>query len=50
VALLLRRQGIQRIRPLLGGLDAWREHGYPLANVTLTQISSENELKPQGIA
>jgi 3-mercaptopyruvate sulfurtransferase SseA len=40
VALLLRRQGIQRIRPLQGGLDAWREHGYPMTNVTLTQISS----------
>jgi len=39
VALLLRKQGIQRIRPLQGGLDAWREQGYPLANVTLTQIS-----------
>jgi 3-mercaptopyruvate sulfurtransferase SseA len=39
VALLLRKQGIQRIRPLQGGLDAWREQGYPLANVALTQIS-----------
>jgi rhodanese-related sulfurtransferase len=40
VALLLRNQGIRRIRPLQGGLDAWRDKGYPLANVTLTQISS----------
>jgi 3-mercaptopyruvate sulfurtransferase SseA len=39
VALLLRKQGIQHIRPLQGGLDAWRDQGYPLANVTLTQIS-----------
>jgi len=30
VALLLRKQGIQRIRPLLGGLDAWRDQGYPM--------------------
>jgi len=30
VALLLRRRGIERVRPLAGGLDAWREHGYPL--------------------
>jgi rhodanese-related sulfurtransferase len=30
VALLLRKQGISRIRPLQGGLDAWRERGYPL--------------------
>jgi rhodanese-related sulfurtransferase len=35
VALLLRKQGITRIRPLQGGLDAWREQGYPLQNVTL---------------
>jgi len=40
VALLLRRQGIKHIRPLQGGLAAWREHGYPLANIKLTQISN----------
>jgi rhodanese-related sulfurtransferase len=31
VALLLMRRGITRIRPLAGGLDAWRELGLPLA-------------------
>jgi 3-mercaptopyruvate sulfurtransferase SseA len=35
VALLLRRNGIKRIRPLQGGLDAWRERGYPLDTVTI---------------
>jgi membrane protein DedA with SNARE-associated domain/rhodanese-related sulfurtransferase len=30
VALLLRKKGIKHIRPLKGGLDAWRERGYPL--------------------
>jgi rhodanese-related sulfurtransferase len=35
VALLLRKNGITRIRPLLGGLNAWRERGYPLVTVTL---------------
>jgi rhodanese-related sulfurtransferase len=35
VALLLRKKGITRIRPLQGGLDAWRERGYPLVTVTL---------------
>jgi 3-mercaptopyruvate sulfurtransferase SseA len=30
VALLLRRRGIERVRPLAGGLDAWRDHGFPL--------------------
>jgi rhodanese-related sulfurtransferase len=29
-ALLLRRKGITRVRPLLGGLDAWRESDFPL--------------------
>jgi 3-mercaptopyruvate sulfurtransferase SseA len=33
VALLLKRQGITRIRPLQGGLDAWRNLGYPMENV-----------------
>jgi rhodanese-related sulfurtransferase len=36
VALLLRKNGIKRIRPLQGGLDAWRDRGYPLVTVTLT--------------
>jgi 3-mercaptopyruvate sulfurtransferase SseA len=41
VALLLRRQGIKHIRPLQGGLAAWREAGYPVVNVNvkLTQIT-----------
>jgi rhodanese-related sulfurtransferase len=30
LALQLRRKGITRIRPLLGGIDAWRERNYPL--------------------
>jgi membrane protein DedA with SNARE-associated domain/rhodanese-related sulfurtransferase len=29
VALLLHRKGIKRVRPLLGGIDAWRELKYP---------------------
>jgi membrane protein DedA with SNARE-associated domain/rhodanese-related sulfurtransferase len=29
MALLLRRKGITRVRPLLGGIDAWRERHYP---------------------
>jgi 3-mercaptopyruvate sulfurtransferase SseA len=44
VALLLRKQGIQRIRPLQGGLEAWRERGYPVDNAgTLTQISTAEQ-------
>jgi 3-mercaptopyruvate sulfurtransferase SseA len=35
VALLLRNKGVKRIRPLEGGLDAWKELGYPLQTVDL---------------
>jgi rhodanese-related sulfurtransferase len=28
-ALLLKRKGFTRIRPLLGGIDAWRKQQYP---------------------
>ncbi len=30
VALRLHRRGIVRVRPLLGGFDAWRERKYPM--------------------
>jgi 3-mercaptopyruvate sulfurtransferase SseA len=30
VALLLRKQGVKRIRPLQGGLEAWRKSGYAM--------------------
>jgi 3-mercaptopyruvate sulfurtransferase SseA len=36
VALLLRKQGIKRIRPLQGGLAAWREKGFPLEGTAPT--------------
>jgi membrane protein DedA with SNARE-associated domain/rhodanese-related sulfurtransferase len=29
-ALLLHRRGILRVRPLLGGIDAWRKRNYPM--------------------
>jgi 3-mercaptopyruvate sulfurtransferase SseA len=31
LALRLQRKGFSRIRPLLGGIEAWREQNYPLA-------------------
>ena len=31
MALLLRKRGIENVRPLFGGLDGWRELGYPVA-------------------
>jgi 3-mercaptopyruvate sulfurtransferase SseA len=30
VALILRRRGIERVRPLAGGFRAWRDLGYPM--------------------
>ena len=30
IALFLHRKGITRVRPLLGGIDAWRDRRYPL--------------------
>jgi membrane protein DedA with SNARE-associated domain/rhodanese-related sulfurtransferase len=34
VALLLQRQGFKRVRPLLGGVDAWRKQNYPMETWT----------------
>lgn len=30
MALLLKKNGITRVRPLAGGVEAWRERNYPL--------------------
>ena len=30
MALLLRKNGITRVRPLAGGLEAWRQRNFPL--------------------
>jgi membrane protein DedA with SNARE-associated domain/rhodanese-related sulfurtransferase len=40
LALQLRRKGFTRVRPLLGGLDAWREQNYPMEarNTRLAEI------------
>lgn len=34
VALAMRRFGVDRIRPLRGGFDAWKENGYPLVEIS----------------
>jgi 3-mercaptopyruvate sulfurtransferase SseA len=39
VALMLKRRGITRVRPLAGGLSGWREKGYPLH---VRQITPKN--------
>jgi 3-mercaptopyruvate sulfurtransferase SseA len=33
VALLLKRRGIERVRPLAGGFHAWRARGYPMTGL-----------------
>ena len=40
VALLLHRSGFTRVRPLLGGIDAWREQNYPVVMAATLQASS----------
>ena len=35
-AMLLQRNGLTRVRPLLGGIDAWRERNYPVESWDLT--------------
>jgi rhodanese-related sulfurtransferase len=33
VALILRRRGIERVRPLAGGFQGWRDRGYPVVDL-----------------
>ncbi len=42
IALRLRQRGITRVRPLAGGLNAWRDHGYPMEAVGV-QITEKRE-------
>jgi rhodanese-related sulfurtransferase len=35
VALELRRMGVRRVRPLRGGLQGWKDAGYPMDAVTV---------------
>ena len=35
MALLLRRRGIERVRPLAGGYRAWRNLGYPMTGLSM---------------
>jgi len=41
VALRLQRKGFTRVRPLLGGIDAWREQNYPMQpNAAVISVST----------
>jgi rhodanese-related sulfurtransferase len=42
VALLLRKQGITRVRPLLGGFESWRDLGFPIEK-KLTELARKAE-------
>ncbi len=33
MALLLKKRGITRVRPLAGGFHGWRDRGFPLETV-----------------
>ena len=46
LALLLRRKGLTRVRPLLGGINAWRELNFPLESAA----RPPNHLTPLPIA
>jgi rhodanese-related sulfurtransferase len=39
VALLLKRRGVTRIRPLAGGLEGWRERGLPVERLSLQPVA-----------
>lgn len=43
MALLLTKRGFERVRPLAGGLEAWRARGYPLVRVGRGSTPGEEE-------
>jgi 3-mercaptopyruvate sulfurtransferase SseA len=43
VALLLRRRGIERVRPLAGGFEAWRARGFPLETRKAATATAKTE-------
>jgi membrane protein DedA with SNARE-associated domain/rhodanese-related sulfurtransferase len=45
IALRLRRKGFTRIRPLLGGIDAWRKGNYPL-EVWIATLATAMDVTP----
>lgn len=48
IALQLQRSGITRVRPLLGGLDGWRGHNYPIeALVAAVGVNGNGVVSPK---
>src|ERR1043166_3930001 len=53
VALLLQRHGFTRVRPLLGGINAWREQNYPMeiaGSVVVSAVAPASASKSDEIA
>jgi len=46
-ALSLYKRGITRVRPLAGGIDAWRERSYPLESLTVFAGQEKIEAVPE---
>jgi membrane protein DedA with SNARE-associated domain/rhodanese-related sulfurtransferase len=44
MALMLRNRGITRVRPLTGGIDAWREKDFPLEASKVVEVSTLPEI------
>jgi 3-mercaptopyruvate sulfurtransferase SseA len=40
VALKLQRLGIQRVRPLAGGIEAWKDLGFPVTALEAAAVPS----------
>lgn len=45
MALMLRSKGITRVRPLAGGIDAWREKGFSLDALMVAEVSPPTETR-----
>lgn len=46
----LKDAGFRRIRPLLGGVDAWIDAGYPIETMTSSEALGREYLGRQGAA
>jgi rhodanese-related sulfurtransferase len=44
MTLRLRRKGISRVRPLAGGLNAWRQLNFPVESLTPSDMGQALEL------
>ncbi len=42
MAMTIRKMGVTRVRPLLGGYDAWKDLGYPLVTIKGGEVPTAN--------